>query len=256
MGIEGVPIFLQMSESFSELVANAGVLAKSILAILLVLSVVSWTIMVEKFRFFKRSNRESVRFLGLFRNERSILQLARRAEKLAASPEARMVASVSGEIKKGEVKSVSFLDKFLDSEITAIVSEWESYLIFLATTATISPFLGLLGTVWGIMSSFLSMGVRGSASLYVVGPGIAEALITTIFGLGAAIPAVVGYNYIIRVIRRKEDHLSSFAARLRNRIIEREFTELKGGFPEHSENNDLLKQSLHISFDREGRYET
>jgi biopolymer transport protein TolQ len=69
------------------------------------------------------------------------------------------------------------------------------------------------------MSSFLSMGVRGSANLYVVGPGIAEALITTIFGLGAAIPAVVGYNYLLRVIRRKEDTLSMFSARLRSRLI-------------------------------------
>jgi biopolymer transport protein TolQ len=106
----------------------------------------------------------------------------------------------------------------------AIVAEWESYLIFLSTTATVSPFLGLLGTVWGIMSSFLSMGVRGSANLYVVGPGIADALITTVFGLGAAIPAVIGYNYIVRIIRRREEKVGLFAVKFRTRLLEKRYS--------------------------------
>lgn len=226
MGFEGVPIFLQISDSFSSLISNAGVLAKSILAILAVLSVVSWTVIVEKFRFFRRSRRESEDYRKRFDTARSLGELAGDSKEFSDCPEAKLVTRTWKEMGTNDLVNISFLDKYLDSEIASIVAEWESYLIFLATTATVSPFLGLLGTVWGIMSSFLSMGVRGSASLYVVGPGIAEALITTIFGLGAAIPAVVGYNYILRVIRRREDSLVAFSARFRNRLVERDFIEL------------------------------
>lgn len=220
MGFEGVPIFLQVSDSISGLIAHTGALAKTILAILVVLSVVSWTIMVEKFRFFKRSSRQGAQFISLFKETKHLEELDHGAEQLPDSAEAQLVSAIVGEGNAEELRNPNVIDKYLDSSITQIVTDWESYLIFLATTATISPFLGLLGTVWGIMSSFLSMGVRGSANLYVVGPGIAEALITTIFGLGAAIPAVVGYNYLLRVIRRKEDGLLVFAARLRGRLIE------------------------------------
>jgi biopolymer transport protein TolQ len=250
MGFEGVPIFLQLSDSFSSLISNAGVLAKSILAILAVLSVVSWTIIVEKFRFFRRSSREGEQFRKRFEKGRSLRDLSRDSKSLADCSEAKLVSATWKEIGVNQLVNVSFLDKYLDSEIASIVAEWESYLIFLATTATISPFLGLLGTVWGIMSSFLSMGVRGSASLYVVGPGIAEALITTIFGLGAAIPAVIGYNYILRVIRRKEDRLIAFSARFRNRLVEKDFTELERG-----RGGQAGRGPLQVSYKGEARHE-
>ena len=251
MGFEGVPIFLQLSDSFSSLISNAGVLAKSILAVLAVLSVVSWTIIVEKFRFFRRSGKESEDFRRRFDAGRSLGELSGESKRLSDCPEARLVASTWKEMGSNSIVNVSFLDTHLGSEISSFVSEWESYLIFLATTATVSPFLGLLGTVWGIMSAFLSMGVRGSASLYVVGPGIAEALITTIFGLGAAIPAVVGYNYILRVIRRKEDRLTAFSARLRNRIVERDFIELERG----REGAGKAGMQLAVSSEKEARHE-
>lgn len=220
MGFEGVPIFLQVADSISGLIVNTGALAKTILVILVVLSVVSWTIMVEKFRFFKRSSLQGTRFLSLFDETKVLENLDQGVQRLPDSAEAQLVSAVVNEVAVDDMRDPNVIDKYLDSSITSIVSDWESHLVFLATTATISPFLGLLGTVWGIMSSFLSMGVRGSANLYVVGPGIAEALITTIFGLGAAIPAVVGYNYLLRVIRRKEDGLLVFAARLRSRLLE------------------------------------
>lgn len=221
----GYPVFLQAANSFTELIAHTGVLAKTILVILLVLSVVSWTIMVEKARFFRAASKASRNFLKHFSNESSLRRLRMVATENEDSPEARVVMAVSSEMETEKLSSPDMLDKLMDSISASIVSEWESYLIFLATTATISPFLGLLGTVWGIMSSFLSMGLRGSASLYVVGPGIAEALITTIFGLGAAIPAVIGYNYILRAIRRREDELNSFVTRFRARLVEGKYEE-------------------------------
>ena len=220
MGFEGVPIFLQVADSISGLIAHTGALAKTILVILVVLSVVSWTIMVEKLRFFRRSSRQGADFVAFYNETSRLEELGSGVEGSPDSAEAQLVSAVVHGGNVDELRNPHVIDKYLDSSITRIVSDWESYLVFLATTATISPFLGLLGTVWGIMSSFLSMGVRGSANLYVVGPGIAEALITTIFGLGAAIPAVVGYNYLLRVIRRKEDGLLVFAARLRSRLLD------------------------------------
>ncbi len=226
MGFDGVPIFLQVSGSFTELIANTGTLAKTILVILLVLSVVSWTIIFEKIRFFRRISRQGLIFRSIFREEKSLVTLIKKAEKTPECPEAAIVRIVGGEINSGEISNMSYLDKYIDAGMNSVVSDWESYLIFLSTTASVSPFLGLMGTVWGIMSSFMSMGIRGSADLFVIGPGIADALITTIFGLGAAIPAVVGYNYILRIIRRKEYELSSFAVRFRTRVLEKRYDEL------------------------------
>jgi len=224
MGFAGLPVFLQVAESFTDLIAGSGTLAKAILVLLLVLSVVSWTIMVEKIRYFRRSKRQSAGFIEIFEKELSLSSLADKAAAYPDSPEASMVIMVKGEIDSGELRGMEHLDGFIDSAMDTVVSEWESYLIFLSTTASVSPFLGLLGTVWGIMSSFLSMGVRGSANLYVVGPGIADALITTVFGLGAAIPAVIGYNYIVRVIKRREEKLGLFAVRFRTRLIEKRYS--------------------------------
>ncbi len=229
MGFDGSPVFMFIADSFPQLISHAGTLAKTVLVILAVLSVVSWTIMVEKFRFFRRAAGQSKKFKAIFDGEGSLKVLAEKASAFPESPEAQLVSNVRKEIASGELPKMSYLDKFLDSQIELLVADWESYLIFLSTTATVSPFLGLLGTVWGIMSSFLSMGVRGSANLYVVGPGIAEALITTIFGLAAAIPAVIGYNYIIRVVRRREDGIYSFALRLRTRLLERRYSEMRDG---------------------------
>jgi biopolymer transport protein TolQ len=244
MGLATAPIFLQIGGGYSDVIFKSEPFGKAILLILTVLSVVSWTIMIEKVRFFRSSRKETNRFLEVFTRERSLKELARRAGEFAESPEARIAASVIAEIEKGELRSLSSIDKFLDAQATSVISEWESYLLFLATTASISPLLGLLGTVWGIMSSFLSMGLQGSASLFVVGPGIAEALITTVFGLGAAIPAVVGYNYVVRIIRRKEDELTSFSSYFRSRLAERSYAELKEGALPDVDGGDLVTPSL------------
>ncbi len=226
MGFDGIPIFLQIAEDFGDLISRAGILAKSVLALLLVLSVVSWTIILEKVRYFKKMAKEGTRFRKVFSGEFSLSGLIEKAGKFPDSGEAHLVRSVGSDVKSGEISNMELVDRYMDAGITSIVSSWESYLIFLATTASISPFLGLLGTVWGIMRSFISMGAAGSADLYVVGPGIAEALITTIFGLGAAIPAVIGYNYILRIIRRREDELYSFMVKFRGRLVEGKYRDI------------------------------
>jgi biopolymer transport protein TolQ len=244
MGSAGTIVFLQVSGKLSDVILHGGTVGNAILLVLTVLSVVSWTIMIEKFRFFKRSRKETDRFLEVFSSERSLKGFLERAGKFPSSPEARLASSIAAELEKGEVRSPSALDKLLESEAIAIMSTWETYVLFLATTASISPLLGLFGTVWGIMASFLSMGAQGSASLFVVGPGIAVALITTIFGLGAAIPAVVGYNYVVRAIRAKDNELAYFAARFRNRIIDRVYVELQAGHTDYARGGDFVAPSL------------
>ena len=244
MGFEGPVIFLQISGKLSDVIFQGGTVGNGILLILTVLSVVSWTIMIEKFRFFKRSRKETARFLEGFAAERSLRGLHERAGRFAGSPEAKLVSSVAAELETGEIRTISALDKLIEAESIAILSTWETYVQFLATTASISPLLGLFGTVWGIMASFLSMSAQGSASLFVVGPGIAVALITTIFGLGAAIPAVVGYNYVQKAIRGKEDEIAAFVLRFRNRIVERTYVELHEGAAGIARGGDLVSPSL------------
>jgi biopolymer transport protein TolQ len=100
----------------------------------------------------------------------------------------------------------------------AEITSMETYLNFLATTGSVTPFVGLLGTVWGVMSSFLSMGVRGSATLAVVAPGIAEALIATVAGLAAAIPAVIAYNYFLGRVRAAENQMTDFISEFCDRL--------------------------------------
>lgn len=235
MGFAGIPVFLQIAQNITELIAQSGTLAKTILVILLVLSVVSWTIMVEKFRYFRRAARQNARFREIFQGEGSLDLLVEKAAAFPDSPDAQVVRAVGRDVAGGEIGELEHLDGHLDAKIESLVSDWESYLMFLSTTATVSPFLGLLGTVWGIMSSFLSMGLRGSANLYVVGPGIADALITTVFGLGAAIPAVIGYNYILRLIRRREEETGTFVVRFRTRLLEGRYAEISAGSSRRAE---------------------
>lgn len=246
MGFAGTPFFLQISGKLSDVILHGGIVGNGILLVLTVLSVVSWTIMIEKFRYFSRVRKADAGFLQAFMPEHSLRGLLARAGSHEPSARARLVVSLAGEIEKGEIRSTPALDKAIESEIIAITTTYETYMQFLATTASISPLLGLFGTVWGIMASFLSMGAQGSANLFVVGPGIAVALITTIFGLGAAIPAVVGYNYLLRNIRSREDDLVSFAARFRNRIVERSYTELQRGAGEPSRATDPASPSFDL----------
>ena len=123
MGFEGLPIFLQLSDSFSSLISNAGALAKYILAILAVLSVVSWTIMLEKYRFFRRSRREGERFRKRFDQSRSLRELSQNAGDLVSCSEAKIVSATWKEMGANRLVNVPFLDKFIDSEIAAAVAE-------------------------------------------------------------------------------------------------------------------------------------
>jgi biopolymer transport protein TolQ len=225
----GPVFFLQMTGDMTEVFAKADILARVILVMATVMSIVSWSIMISKIRLFRSAKGQSRKFLKAYQEERSIKTLVEEAtnKKGRKAPEARLVKSVAEELQKGEIRNEEALDKAMEGSIVSIIQDWEKNVIFLATTAAACPLMGLFGTIWGIMVAFMSMGVQGSASLLVVGPGIAISLIVTFFGLGAAIPALIGYNYVNRFIRTKENELTSFSDNFRNRIVEKMYTDLE-----------------------------
>ncbi len=214
--------------SIWDILAQSSGFSLLILAVLLVLSVVSWAVIFLKWRAFKRITADSAKFRLLFRKGRrlsdrmtalSALQHmphwrvidAGFAEVVAFTDQNRGTRSTPGagyDLTSEQKKAVSdTLERVAQEEIGKL----EEWTIFLATTANASPFLGLLGTCWGIMNSFMGIGVTGSASLVVVAPGIAEALIATVVGLAAAIPAVIAYNWCVRQLRVFGDDLSNLS---------------------------------------------
>ncbi|MEJ2720997.1 MAG: MotA/TolQ/ExbB proton channel family protein, partial [bacterium] len=209
--------FADLGRSVPTLVFQSGVFAKFILLILFVLSVVSWAVIYDRTRLYMKLRRGGL----LLQTE-----LASKGLSIPMETVKQSLPSVEGALLletqrflKGRERiaggdATDRLKDLLERRAVSEVSEMEKNLVFLATTAGVSPFLGLLGTVWGIAGSFLSMGAHGTASIDVVGPGIAEALITTVAGLGAAIPAVVGYNLLLRYVRRQENRIELFVSRL------------------------------------------
>ena len=199
-----------------------------ILTVLLVLSVISWAVIFLKWRSFRRITADSARFRLLFRKGRRLSDRMTALSALQHMPHWRVIDAGYAEVvafteqnRGGRIgadagfvltpeqkKAVSDTLERVSQEEIGKLEEWT---ILLATTANASPFLGLLGTCWGIMNSFMSIGATGSASLIVVAPGIAEALIATVVGLAAAIPAVIAYNWCVRRLRVFGDDLSNLS---------------------------------------------
>jgi biopolymer transport protein TolQ len=220
------PVFFgELGRSVPALVFESDLFVKSILLALFLLSVISWAIIYDRTRLYLRLRRGARRLqtvlasrgLGSSRDTfKQYLPSIEGALVLEAKRylENRPAGQSGREVRSAEDSPVGSLKDLLERRAVAEVGEMEKYLVFLATTVSIAPFLGLLGTVWGITDSFLSMGIHGTASIEVVGPGIAEALITTIAGLATAIPAVVGYNLLLRHVRRQEAGIELFISRI------------------------------------------
>ena len=219
------------------LLLNAGLVVKFVLILLIMFSVISWGIILFKLFQVHRANSESVRFMDFFWKSKSFDAIAAQADRFTNSPLTVLFNEGFSELKKvvegkpaaesdhlttdlGGVENVSrALRRATNSEITRL----ERYLTFLATTGSTSPFIGLFGTVWGIMTAFEGIGKTGSASLAVVAPGIAEALIATAIGLVAAIPAVMAYNHFQHKIRVLINEMDSFSTEFLN-IVQRNVT--------------------------------
>lgn len=196
-----------MEYSVIKLVLGASPVVKAVIAILLFFSLFSWAIIIYKWRYLSRAKKENEIFFKQFRKARQTGPLLQQCRKLKVSPMASLFMAVAASQTAERVELRRVLRRFLSLEEVKLIR----YLSFLATTGSTTPFIGLFGTVWGIMNAFRGIGEAGSAALVVVAPGIAEALVTTAFGLAAAIPAVIGYNYYLSMARRLTVELEDFA---------------------------------------------
>ncbi|MBI2355558.1 MAG: protein TolQ [Deltaproteobacteria bacterium] len=217
------------------LLTGAGIVVKIVLLLLIFFSVVSWAIILFKLFQIHRAKGDSGRFMDFFWKSKRFDAIASQVDRFVHSPLTVLFNEGFGELKKvveegegrnesgvistdlGGIENVSrALRRATNSEITRL----EKYTTFLATTGSTSPFIGLFGTVWGIMTAFEGIGRTGSASLAVVAPGIAEALIATAIGLVAAIPAVMAYNHFQHEIRVLVKEMDSFSTEFLN-IVQR-----------------------------------
>lgn len=200
-----------MKDSAIQLILQAGYVVKGVLIILLFFSIVSWAIIFFKQRYFSKANKESEQFLRAYRSSKDAKDLYQATRNLTISPIANLFKAVySDEIRKEKSDTKRLLKRYGALESAKL----EKYLNFLATTGSTTPFIGLFGTVWGIMNSFRNIGSAGAASLAVVAPGIAESLIATAAGLAAAIPAVIAYNYYLSMARRMIIEMEDFSEEL------------------------------------------
>ncbi|MBN2654582.1 MAG: protein TolQ [Nitrospirae bacterium] len=205
-----------MEHSAIQLILQAGPMVKAVLLILLLFSLVSWTIIFYKWRYFSKADRESYTFMRTFDSTKDPKDLFTVSKKYAVTPLASLFRSVYSEKTYSDRDE---LKRMLKRYSTLEAAKLERYLNFLATTGSTTPFIGLFGTVWGIMNSFRGIGAAGSASLAIVAPGIAEALIATAVGLAAAIPAVIAYNYYLSRANRMIIEMDDFSEELVDYIM-------------------------------------
>jgi biopolymer transport protein TolQ len=212
-------------DSILTIISRSGLVAKAVLVILLFFSVVSWAIIADRFFAFRSAKRQNGQFYRLFRKSSGAMDLPNTALRYRNSGFARMFLFVYNEITQhsrgdttGTLKTGGVSHEFLDRAITRAglneQTKLEKNLSFLATTASATPFIGLFGTVWGIINAFEAIGGARSTDLSIVAPGIAEALIATAMGLAAAIPAVIGYNYFLGQIRNFNSEMEEFSIEL------------------------------------------
>jgi len=199
-----------MENSAIHLILQAGLVVKAVLILLLFFSVVSWAIIFYKQRYFSRGNKETILFLRSYRSAKDTRGLYEATKKMMISPIANIFKAVYLDEMHRKTETKRLLRRYEALETAKL----EKYLNFLATTGSTTPFIGLFGTVWGIMNSFRGIGASGAASLAVVAPGIAEALIATAAGLAAAIPAVIAYNYYLSMAKRMIIEMEDFSEEL------------------------------------------
>jgi biopolymer transport protein TolQ len=199
-----------MNINIFKIIADADIVVQLILLLLVFFSVFSWAIIFFKAKTLKAAFKQSDRFLSAFRRSKSLGEVNEAAKKLRASPLATIFLAGNKELAYQSKSTgdggwtgekTNSLNRALLKASNGEVARLEKMMFFLATTGSVSPFIGLFGTVWGIMISFVRIGALRSASLQVVAPGIAEALVATAVGLFAAVPAVIAYNYFLGRIK-------------------------------------------------------
>lgn len=222
------------------MVIDAGFMVKFVLLLLLVFSVVSWAIIFLKYRYYRNIKKENDLFHEDYMKSSKLSDILPAAKKYNYSTTAEVFRIGYSELTKSNkpfkegtsgssdisLSSLDNVERSLNKACNSEMTKLENALGFLATTGSASPFIGLFGTVWGIMDTFKGIGARGSATLAVVAPGISEALIATAAGLAAAIPAVIFYNYFLNRSKIMVQEMDNFSAEFLN-IVERYLCENK-----------------------------
>ncbi len=219
------------------ILAHSGLVVQSVLYILIVFSVASWGTIFFKLRQIRVARRQTARFIEIFWDTKNLTMIHTASQELRESPVAQVFRAGYQELLRltrsrrpagvnpledTDLGGVDNVERAMRRAIRQEVTRLERALTFLATTASATPFIGLFGTVWGIMNAFLGLSQTQSSSIQAVAPGIAEALIATATGLVAAIPAVIGYNHFARQIRVLTAEMENFASEFLN-IAERHF---------------------------------
>lgn len=211
------------SSALVEMLHNSGPTALVVLALLLAMSVFSWTIMLAKAGAFRRARVKSQAFLRAFRKSSRLSEIAAVAPRYSPSPLVPVFTEIVEEYQRqtggrGMPRNPVALERAAQTASSEALTGLESQLTWLATIAAVAPFVGLLGTVMGIVDAFHGLGTQGAATLRAVAPGISEALITTAAGLVVAIPAVVGYNQLTARLKEFGARMDDFSRELLNAL--------------------------------------
>ena len=208
-----------------DLVRSSGPVAKAVLVVLLAFSLFSWTLIYAKWSAFRKARLQSDRFLKAFRRAQKPSDVAPLLDQFRPSPLAEVFDHGQRELSRqlgsgnpggGRITSTASIQRSMQIAAGEQMAEMESMLTWLATTGAVTPFIGLFGTVWGIMDAFHGLGTAGGASLRAVAPGISEALITTAAGLFTAVPAVIFYNAFLHSLRQLASRMDNFALEFLN----------------------------------------
>jgi len=219
-------MMIQEQVDFLFLLQRTGPVARAVLAVLALFSVWSWGIILSKLLMLRKVAGESEKFWKIFRKGQTLSEIATACEALRFTPLVPVLASAmdilqpnagrrtQGAVATKAAASTTTLQRMMQRSAAAELTALEGRLMFLATTASVAPFIGLFGTVWGVLTAFMGLSNTDSATLKAVGPGIAEALIATAFGLLAAIPAVIFYNLFVQKVRNIGAQLDDLQAEM------------------------------------------
>ncbi len=225
------------SEGILGIIRSLGPLAQVVLVILGLFSLFSWSVILDRLWMLRKAEGQGARFQEAFHGSAKFAQVKKAAQELETSPLSAVFlagyAEISSQLdaarQKGEGApppsiDIETLERAMRKAAHGERRSLERGMLFLATTSSVSPFIGLFGTVWGIMNSFMNIAQFGNANLAIVAPGISEALITTAAGLAAAIPAVVAYNHLLARIKKLTGDMEDFGLELLN-IVQKTWRE-------------------------------
>jgi biopolymer transport protein TolQ len=219
------PSVSQGPTALLEMLNNIGAIATGVMILLLFASLYSWTVILSKISVFRTATKESRRFIRGFRKAARLQEIATLAQDCKASPLAQVFEDVYETYKRqtggsGPPRNLVPIERSAQTAASEAITSLERRLSWLATIASVSPFVGLFGTVMGIIDAFHGLGTAGAATLRAVAPGISEALITTAAGLFVAVPAVIAYNQFTARIRVFASAVDDFCRELLNSLEE------------------------------------